>query len=200
VSAIRDLYRKERVKYIVCHLGIIDKTKGDHSNILLFDIDKKEVERFEPSGAYNPNGYNYNYERLDEELKTILMKIDHQITYYRPIDYEPVIGFLTKGSYDVQHKKLHDPKGYCISWCIWYIDMRLTYKEIPRKTFIYKMINQINRFQLSYKNVIRNFSSKITKQREQLLNEADIEFDSWLNKSVEISKILNVKKIITELI
>lgn len=198
VFKIKQLYNKN--KFLIIHLGIIDREKGAHSNILIINSDKKEVERFEPSGAYNPNGYNYYYEKLDNELKQIFTKIDKDIKYYSPVDYEPVIGFLTKGSHDIYNKKLHDPKGYCISWCIWYIDMRLEFQDIPRDKMIYKMINQFNSFRLSYKNIIRNYSSKITKQRDELLKETNIDFDTWLNHTVDIKKIMNLKKIIDEMI
>ena len=45
--------------------SIIEFNSFSHANYLIIDIEKMEVERFEPHGAYPPVGYNYSPELLD---------------------------------------------------------------------------------------------------------------------------------------
>ena len=55
-------------RFIIIPLSIILEN-GAHSNYLIIDKKKNEIERFEPNGSGNPHGFNYNNKMLDRMLE-----------------------------------------------------------------------------------------------------------------------------------
>ena len=61
--------KNKKNKFIIIPLGI-ELRQGAHANYLIYDLQKKEIERFEPHGYRSPYKFNYNPIMLD----TILQK------------------------------------------------------------------------------------------------------------------------------
>lgn len=180
--------------FIIIPLAI-ELHNGNHANYIIYDIDKKQVERFEPNGAENPHGLNYNMLFLDNLLEKKFKTINENIVYVRPTDYLPKIGFqFLEIAEKHKYKKIGDPGGFCAAWTVWYVDMRLTNPEIPRKILVQQIILKIKKFNYSFKNIIRNYSKKITDVRDEILNHAQIDINEWINNQVtdeQINKVNN---------
>jgi len=58
----------------------------------------------------------------------------------------------------------------------------MTYKDIPREKIINYIINLIKEQNISYKNLIRNYAFNIIKLRDEILNKANLDINSWLNE------------------
>jgi len=156
----------------------IELSAGRHSNYLFYDYKKKELERFEPSGSYYPYMYNYNPKLLDKLLQEYFA-----CKYYSPLDYLPKIGFQKLEIYDsVRYKKIGDPCGFCALWCIWYADMRMSYKQYNRKELIDKLLIYHRQNGISLRNTIRDYSVKITRERDIILKKAGTDINKWNNE------------------
>jgi ankyrin repeat protein len=173
-------FKKCTKRFIIIPIAIELKI-SNHANYLIYDGTKKEVERFEPYGAYPPQNFDYNPTLLDKMLNNMFTNIDKDIKYFRPKDYMQKIGFQFFDSIETYTKKIGDPGGFCALWSIWYTDIRLTYYDIDRKSLINKMFKSIKLQQVSYKNLIRNYSTNITNIRDQLFKTANITINDWIN-------------------
>jgi len=176
-------------RYTIIPLGI-ELSNGSHANIILVDNDKKIIERFEPNGNNNPKGFYYNEELLDNLLSSKLLEILPDYKYYSPKDYEPIIGFqILETLEDMRCKKIGDPNGFCAIWCTWWIHQKIN-NDINSAELIDILINKIKFQNKSFKNLIRNFSIKIAKLRDNHLKKYSLEVDDWLVNNYD-KNILN---------
>jgi ankyrin repeat protein len=200
----RCLYNESK-RFFIIPIGI-ELTQGSHANYLILDKEKGEIERFEPNGSGNPYNFNYNGELLDKILEKKFKelfeeKFNKKIKYFKPSDYLPKISLQMLDIVEKKKKKIGDPGGFCALWSIYYTDMRLTYKDIPREKIIKYIINTVKEQNISYKNLIRNYAFKIIEIRDNILNKANIDINDWLNDNLnneqfdiimkEIANILN---------
>lgn len=170
-------------RYIVIPIGI-ETSAGSHANIILWDINKKTVERFEPNGSNYPMGLNYNPELLDSLIESKLKGFDSNINYYPPYKFLPPIGFqILENLESARCKKIGDPNGFCGVWCIWWVYQRLlniSNPHLQQKEIANEMIKYIKFDNQSFKTVIRNFSKKITQIRDSYLKKYNIDINDWI--------------------
>jgi ankyrin repeat protein len=177
--------------YIIIPIGI-EIAIGSHANILFWDIKNKTIERFEPNGSNYPIGLNYNPELLDDLLKNKFIQLDPDIQYISPFKFLPTIGFQILENLETNKcKKIGDPNGFCGVWCIWWVYQRMLNIDNTKLNII-NIANQIIKFikfdNQSFKNIIRNFSKKITTKRDIYLKKYNLDINDWIvsNYSEEI--------------
>jgi ankyrin repeat protein len=170
----------KKKKYIIIPVAI-ELINGGHSNYLIYNIESKEIERFEPYGSGYPKGFNYNGDLLDSILEKKFKEFDSKIKYIKPKDYLPKIGFQFLDSVEIGKNKIGDPGGFCALWSLWYTDMRLTYYMYDRKKLVKYLIKYIKSNNLSFKNVIRNYSTHVVTIRDKFLKQVDMDINDWLN-------------------
>lgn len=171
---------KKDVRFIIMPLGI-EMREGSHANYLIYDKKNNEIERFEPHGSSPPTGLNYNPTLLDNILESKFKEINANIKYISPKDYLPRIGFQLLDVSERKKKKIGDPGGFCALWVVWYVDMRLTYKNLDRTSLVKQMIKSIKSQNVSFKNLIRNYAKNIIDIRDKILGKAGIDINDWLN-------------------
>jgi len=176
----------KKAKYIVIPIGITI-TQGSHANILFWDVKNKTIERFEPNGSNYPNNFNYNPDLLDDILYNKFKYFDNNIKYYRPQHFLPVISFqILENLENERCKKLSDPNGFCAVWCVWWVYQRMlniNNKEILITNFANELIKIIKFDNNSFKNIIRNFSKKITDIRDKLLTTINKDINDWITRN-----------------
>lgn len=187
-SELFDACVKSKARFIIIPIGIEMRT-GSHANYLIYDKHVKEIERFEPHGGTTPIGFNYNSQFLDELLSDYFKSIDKDIQYIKPNEYIPKIGFQLMDSQEENKKRIGDPGGFCAIWSIWYVDQRLTYHTYDRKTLVTELFENIKAQGISYRNMIRNYSRQIIKQRDELLKTIDIDVNDWLNDNYTYTQL-----------
>jgi ankyrin repeat protein len=182
----------------------IELSQGSHANILIIDKKNLIAERFEPSGKDTPIGFYYNPELLDSKLLAYLNKFFDNITYLKPINYLPKISFQLYDNIEVEHNKnIGDPDGFCLSWCFWYASEKSKYIDMPSEQLVKKLIIAVKRQNLSFRNVIRNFTKFITDIRDNLLKKNNIDINDWINNNLTKELInqvhADIKKIVYDL-
>jgi ankyrin repeat protein len=189
----------EKKRFVILPLGI-EMRQGSHSNYLIYDNKLDEIERFEPNGIDSPYGLNYNSILLDNILEKKFKDMKASIKYIRPKNFLPKIGFQMFDIYEQNKKKIGDPTGFCALWSMWYVDQRLRYEDVSRYDLIKNIIRNIKSQNISFKNMVRNYSADIVKLRDQVLSKANISINDWKNDSYnekEIGIIINeIKKMI----
>ena len=180
-------------RFIIIPLGI-EMKQGSHANYLIFDKTTNEIERFEPHGSGAPHGFNYNANMMDGILETKIKEIDNNIKYIAPKEFLPKIGFQLLDIYENKNKRIGDPGGFCALWGIWYVDMRITYKDIERKQLVKILIQQIKSNNISFKNMIRNYGKNVINIRDSILNKYNIDVNDWLNDKITDEQIDDITR------
>jgi len=179
------------IRFIIIPLGIEIK-EGNHANYLIFDKKTFELERFEPYGSSEPYKFNYNGKLLDSILTFKFNEIYDNIKYISPDKFLPKIGFQYNDVFEYKTKKLGDPDGFCSLWSIWYCDMRLSHPDIHRNSLINKLLKKIKESNISFKNLIRNYSQNITNIRDEIFKKVDITINNWINDQYSEKQYQNI--------
>jgi ankyrin repeat protein len=181
-------------KYIAIPIGI-EMSNGSHANILFWDVDNKTIERFEPNGSNPPIGFNYNNNLLDSLLKLKFQQYDNSIQYYPPSRFLPSIGFqILENLESDKCKRIGDPNGFCGVWSIWWVYQRMLNIDIQIDNIANELIKYIKYDGLKFKNIIRNFSSKITELRDSFLKKYDLDINDWVNNNYSRTDLENLEK------
>lgn len=129
-----------------------------HMNILIYDRNTNEVERFEPNGS---SAYEIMEECQEEELDKYLEKYFKglNIDYISPQVYCPNIGiqqiFETEDSeYEV---------GFCVTWSFLYANERLLHPELSRKETTKSMIKKLEKYIQKNGNYYDYFTDRISQ-------------------------------------
>ncbi|VVU95179.1 Ankyrin repeats (3 copies) [seawater metagenome] len=191
---IDHLLKQKSIKYIIIPIGI-ELSNGSHANILIWDKEKNQVERFEPNGKNYPYLLNYNGQLLDKLIENKLTCFDKNLSYMTPNSYLPSISFQQfEIKEDVSCSKIGDPNGFCAIWCNWWVFMRLKYINISSEKLVIKLLKKIREDNLSFKNLIRNYSINITSIRDKILKLANIDINDWINDQYNESEFEIIDK------
>lgn len=190
-SILGGLLSRKNIHYIIVPIGII-LSNGSHSNCLFYDVRNRILERFEPHGAGYPTQFNYNPNLLDDILYkrwnqtlSLFYKEDVKVKYYQPKSYLPKIGFQTFDNAELKiNKNIGDPNGFCTLWCIWYLDHRLSNTDKNLRQIIKGLLYEIKNQNLSFRNVIRNYSKNITDLRDRYLSIINRDINDYNNNRI----------------
>lgn len=186
-----DLLLSNKHEYIIIPVGII-LSNANHVNCLIYDIKTMTLERFEPHGSGFPFEFNYNPNLLDKRIHTYfnnlltdILKKSVKIKYVRPENYLPKIGFQTFENLEANvNTNIGDPNGFCALWCVWYIDQRMKNITISPSKIVRRLITNIRLNNYLFRNIIRNYSGKITELRDGYLDKIDKNINDYLNKKL----------------
>uniref|UniRef100_A0A6C0H7M7 Ankyrin repeat protein n=1 Tax=viral metagenome TaxID=1070528 RepID=A0A6C0H7M7_9ZZZZ len=191
-NIINSIIKNNTYDYILLFLSI-NYDNLLHANIIIYDIKLNTIERFEPYG----NNTNYIDTIMDDILEEELTW-NTGFKYIRPKEYLPVAGFQTiSDENNNNYIKPGDYGGFCLVWCIWYIETKLINKNIHSKIFIEKLINRLNKLNINFVEYIRNYSDKINNYRMKFLKK----IYKKNNKEKDISNLyINNDKLLNYLI
>lgn len=157
-----------------------------HANVLVYDFKNMTVERFEPYGNSSLVDSSMD-DTLEEELTW-----NTGLKYLRTKDFLPWAGFQTlSDETNLVNKKAGDFGGFCLAWCLWYLETRLRNPDVDSKTLVNKLIHKITKLDIKFSEYIRNYSNKINEKRVQYLEE--IGMDPKLISNVNLTVESNIK-------
>jgi len=173
---LKKLYDSSK-RFILLKVTLIPNSTGTHANIILFDKKDNSIRRFEPYGVTDIlDGYFLD----DIIIKLFNSIVKDKITYYRPGDYLKRGLFQTISSdSDPNEKKLGDPVGYCLAWCTWYIDTKLSNIDlnISEKELIEKAGEKILKIYTSNNRIldyIRDYARYLDDEKNKIFTEFKI--------------------------
>jgi len=169
--------KNSKYRFGLCYLSLCTGDDGGlHANLLIYDFDKLTLERFDPYG----NTVHYD-KKLDNVLEEELTW-NTGFKYIKTSDYMPVSGFQTvSDELNPYKQKYGDFGGYCLAWCIWYLEHRLINYKIESKDLVIKLIKKLSNNKISFMEYIRNYANNLNKVRTKYLTQAGLDSNTISN-------------------
>lgn len=186
---------KSDKRFILVKVSHFPRSDSLHANVIIFDKDDSSYRRFEPYGYISTEDEMY----LDKlVMNSILKVINKKITYYKPGD------FLENGKFQsisndssLEVRKNGDPLGYCLAWCMWYIELKLNNSGMIEKDLISKSADKILEIYCTsdtpYIDFIRDYSRKLNDEKDKIFEEFNIDKDNYYKTSYDISDLEKIK-------
>lgn len=146
-----------------------------HFNLIIIDMKKKVIERFEPYGSIVTLE---THNKFDKDFKKFLIKKNmlKEFKYHNSKAISPYKSFqeieeeeVKKGEASERSEDLH---GYCTSWAIWFLDLKMKYPNIKSGDLMQKSLKKLTKKKKdkndnlrSYRNFIRNYTYYLVKKR-----------------------------------
>jgi hypothetical protein len=125
-AAKRCQTKQKKGRFILSILTLANESQDYHANILMYDRETHQLERFDPYQRSHPS---YHTDLLDTILEEVYQEIDP--LYVRQIVPPGTDFFLGQGLQlraemeNLQHPE--DPGGFCQPWTMLYADTRLSF-------------------------------------------------------------------------
>lgn len=170
-------------KFILLKLTILSDKNFNHANMLIYDIENKYVERFDPYGKVN----FYESKQIDELLRSFFKDYFPDIKYVSPAELTNGISFqIFSDERNNNNYVENDPTGFCVAWCLWYVEMRMKNNKIEPKSLIKRTIRHINKSEDKFKDYIRNYSNYLDIEKNNILDKAGIPKKYWYTMHIPI--------------
>ena len=149
---------KKSNRFIIFPFGYSCKDYTGHANYMIYDINTKTLERFEP------NGFMHYDDCITSDTDNLIIRLfnknmGHRLIerYYEPLDFCPFNNFQM-----IQHsEKLKlpgDPQGFCAVWSAFYTDLRLSNPNIDRRFLVTESIKEIQNNHPNFTKFIRDYA------------------------------------------
>jgi hypothetical protein len=188
-NLIKKIIKEAKYEYILLYIGMFSKI--NHANILLYDLKNKTIERFEPFGDVHIRDFDDNID--------VILKNELSINNYKYIsskDYSLTGVQLLSNENSNYNIKKGDFGGFCLAWVFWYIELKLMNK-IHIDKLLPKTIKKILNNNISFIEMIRNYSNHLNNYYNDFIVEANIDIQKIGNKFISNE---DVHKIIKKLI
>jgi hypothetical protein len=174
---------KSDKRFIIIKVSHFPRPESLHANIILFDKDDNSYRRFEPYGYISTDDEMY----LDKLVMDIILKFRKaKIKYFKPGD------FLEKGRFQTisndssaEVRKTGDPFGYCLAWCLWYIELKLNNPAMKETDLIEqaadKIFNTYCDSDTPYIDFIRDYGRKLNDEKDKLFGEFGLNKENFYN-------------------
>ena len=183
---INKIRREGNYDFAVLFLAFNLENNIKHANILLYDFKNLSIERFEPYG--NDNIDTEVDDMLEEELTW-----NTGLSYKRPSDYLPLVSFqMISDENNSNYQKPGDFGGFCLAWCIWYVEHRLKNPDILPKVLVGKIIKKISNLNIKFIEYIRNYANKINLERIKYLTSIGIPEKNTSNVNMKNREELHI--------
>lgn len=178
---INSVRRDKSHDFCVVMLSIRLPDDGLHAGMIIYDFVRNTVERFDPYGDTTKLDTDIDY-ILEEELTW-----NTGLTYLKPNDYMTTSGFQTlSNENELQNQKYGDFGGYCLAWCLWYLELKINNSNLNSKKIFEKGMNKLLSNDLSFTEYIRNYANNLNKKRVKLLKKIGIPNNKISNEYLEI--------------
>jgi len=167
-NIINSTRREGKKRFAIVFLSLV-YDKMLHANVLLYDFKNMTIERFEPYGNTSIIDSTID-EVLEEELTW-----STGMKYRSPKDYLPFAGFQTiSDENNMINKKSGDFGGFCLAWCLWWVETKLKNMNVDSKILVSKLISRIGKIDGKFSEYIRNYSTKINEKRVEYMEKIGI--------------------------
>lgn len=181
-NLINSLRRSKSHEFCAVMLSLRLPDGGLHANIIIYDFNKNTIERFDPYG---------DTLKLDVKMDSILeeeLTWDTGFSYLNPGVYMTTAGFQTiSNETNMENLKLGDFGGYCLAWCLWYLEHRINNADIDQKKLFDKTIKKLLNQEVYFSEFIRNYANSINKERIKILKKIGIPEKKISNEYLEIN-------------
>jgi hypothetical protein len=181
------IYNTEYVKYI----SFNNQNNSHHANIIIYDKINNSFELFEPDEQYSEEENNI--------IETSLRQHIEFDKFYPPTTFCPQPPFQVKDE-EEKNKNMFEGYygGFCFSWSMWYIDLRLSNINKSRNEILesaHRTLNATN----SFHKFIGNYTAFILTLDSNLQKASDLETSSAiLNTILRFFKLIKQQILISK--
>jgi ankyrin repeat protein len=167
------LINNKNVRFIMIKISIVPQATFTHANIALYDKKTNTLVRFEPYGDWK----FFDSENLDNLLVNIFNSIgERKVQFLNPTKYLDTAKFQSlSNDTELMNARLGDPTGYCLAWCIWFVELRMSNQDVEYKELVENAMTEILDNNKSKENsimlYIRNYSNLLDKEKNKLLKD-----------------------------
>lgn len=182
-----DKYKKD---YMIIYLWLMLETDS-HANIILIDNIKKLIILYEPHGIMYDiklNIYDYLDNYFNEKFKGF--------KFIKSKDYMDNIFGLQIISNEQRFNTRIDIPGFCLAWCIWFVELYLNNTKYDLKYLFNKTIKKMINMNIFIGDYIKNYANNLFEENIKYLKKYDIAFFEYYNYEYSDNeiKISNNKK------
>jgi hypothetical protein len=106
--------------YIVLQLGLSSRS-GGHQNVIFYNCETKVIYRYEPNGSLVV--LCLNRPAMDIAIANYFIRLGYMVNkYLGPAD---LYNNVAERMHETVVKREGDPGGFCMVWCLWFIDVVL---------------------------------------------------------------------------
>ena len=189
--------------------------------MIILDLFKFTVERFEPHGAHTGSGLEKISIKTDEVLKNFFEKLitDFKFEYIPPMKICPyftkdMINKLSKeneklnylegrqiGLQSFENRERSGDSGYCVAWSLFYLDSRLSAPSKTPQQLYNHIFDKLKTDPKQFLKFIRGYAKFLGEFYEKIINEFILKYPIYKNKELLLytgkdrKKILNRNKI-----
>lgn len=165
-----------RNDYAIVFLSIQDDDGNLHANLLLYNFKNNTIQRFEPYG---------NTSIIDGQIDNILeeeLTWNLNMTYLKPSNITISSGLQSlSDDTNIIYQKPGDFGGFCLAWCIWFVEMVMKNKNINYSELISKSIKKIIKNKSSLIDYIRGYGEKISNEKYDIYKKIGLPETVWSN-------------------
>lgn len=158
----------------IFQLFTIEHPEGDHSTMLIIDKKNKLVQYYDPHGLYDRK-YTKRHEEMEKEIKKYLFVPGILENFLVPKQYCPVGPQIQQehGTSKLEKKDREKyGEGYCISWSVWYTNIRLSYPDLSPQELEEKINKRFAYYEkqgISKSHIIGNFGLFLMKHAQRII-------------------------------
>lgn len=194
-KSIKKLISDNDCRYIAIKVSIIKNATMLHANVILFDKYDFTYRRFEPYGT----SIVPDIDELDTIILSMIYKeikkstnskhkTNVKIKCYRPQDYLELTRFQSISNDNHNDNKFTgDPIGFCLAWCIWYIEIKVKNPTLTEKELIQKASDKIFASYCDsyspYNDFIRDYAAMLDEEKNVLLKSFGVDFMEYYKKT-----------------
>ncbi|AZL89270.1 ankyrin repeat protein [Megavirus baoshan] len=180
IMGIKRAIKSNNYKFIIIKLTLINP-RFNHANILILDIKKNNLERFDPYG----NVPYFKSEDIDNFINNKILINLPNIKYLSPKKITRTISFQIYSDEANEFNYVEkDPMGFCMAWCMWYVETRINNENIKPNKLIKQMEYLINKYNYKFKDYIRNYSNYLDIEKNNILSDGGIPKQYWYTKTI----------------
>jgi len=196
VQGIAETIRKfPDVKFILLKFTIVSDMNFNHANMLIYDVPGKVVERFDPYGTVP----FIKGSDIDDLLRAFFHDYFPDVTYVGPAETATGISFqVFSDESNVKNSVDNDPVGFCIAWCVWYVENRIKNPDVEPAVLVRNLTKQINQSEDTFKDYIRDYSNVLDMEKNKILAEGAMPKKILVSPSDTDTCYLSVLKIYEE--
>lgn len=179
----------DKYNYSFILLSVLLPHGGLHAMLLYYDFRNNYIERFDPYG----NTYD-----LDKDIDNILeeeLTWNTGFNYLNVKKYLPVAGFQNlSDENNILYQKPGDFGGYCLAWCLWYLELRINNYKFTAKQLVKKAIDKLLKKENNFIIFIRNYANTIDKFRMKHIIKAGVDEKNVSNKvfkNEDLNKVID---------
>jgi hypothetical protein len=200
-EAIEQTIKSDK-RFIIIKVSYLNQPDSLHANVIIYDKNDASYRRFEPYG--NLSSYDEMY--LDKLVMDQILKFKkNKIKYYTPGD------FLEKGRFqtisndgDIDNKKSGDPFGYCLAWCLWYVEIKLKNPDIPESKLISlaseKIFVEYCDSNTPYIDFIRDYARNLNDEKDKMFEKFGLDKNNFYNMSYNLDDLNKISKGIEKIV